>query len=262
MSKVQYMNIHTEINPEFNVHESGGAHVSSLTNIAPVFFMKEIFKKIPNYSNYEVSNLGMVKSLARWRNAGTGKYMQKERILKPTIDSGGYRSVVLYNKNGRRTWHISVLIAMAFLNHEPDGYNIIVDHRNNVRTDDRLENLQLITNRENITKEIKRSLPTGVHLQKNGKYHVAIVVGFKRINLGTFETIEEASEYYQNALKAIKNGTEIKIKKPQYSSKYRNVYFDKTKKKWVANKYIGNRKSKFLGYFDTEYEAYKKTLTQ
>jgi ribosomal protein L15E len=47
---------------------------------------------------------------------------------------------------------------MAFLNHTPCGYKIVVDHiDNNIKTDNRLENLQLITQRENVSKDIKNT---------------------------------------------------------------------------------------------------------
>ena len=42
---------------------------------------------------------------------------------------------------------------MAFLNHKPNGNKLVVDHINNVKTDNRLSNLQIITQRKNTSKD-------------------------------------------------------------------------------------------------------------
>lgn len=62
------------------------------------FFIMEIWKTIPNYEDYQVSNLGNVKSL-KWG---------KERILKGALDDKGYFNVViLKDKNKKLLEYIS-----------------------------------------------------------------------------------------------------------------------------------------------------------
>ena len=78
-----------------------------------------------------------------------------ERILKANKNSAGYLGVVLYKYNKMKTLTVHKLVAMLFLNHIPDGHNICVDHRNNIPTDNRVGNLQLISHRENISKDKK-----------------------------------------------------------------------------------------------------------
>jgi hypothetical protein len=77
----------------------------------------ELFRKIQNYNNYSISNMGNV------RNDRTN------RILQPEINNKGYYTVNL-NKNGKmKTMRVHRLIAVAFLNN-PDGKPCI-DHTNN-----------------------------------------------------------------------------------------------------------------------------------
>jgi hypothetical protein len=168
--------------------------------------MQEIFKDIPGYEEiYQVSNLGNVKSLERFRNNNHSGYIQKEKILKTSF-SATYLCCRL-SKNGKtKTLHIHKLVAMAFLNHIPNGHKIVVDHIDSNKLNNNLSNLRLISHRENVSKEksIKSGLPTGVHFHKKQKKYTAYITIDKKINhLGSFNTIEEASNAYQNKLNQI-----------------------------------------------------------
>ena len=164
----------------------------------------EIFKTIPNYESYQVSNLGNVKSLSRIVKHYTGSdKVLKEKILKPGLDGTGYLTVLLTNNNGRTTFKVHQIIAMVFLNHIPDGtHNIVVDHINNIKTDNRLENLQLISHRKNNSKDKKgTSKYTGVSWYKNyNKWKSTIYINDKVVHLGYFNTEEEAYEKYKEKL--------------------------------------------------------------
>jgi len=158
----------------------------------------EIWKDIKDYEGlYQVSNLGRVKSLK----------FGKERILKVKLNSIGYVSVNLskYGKQKSRTAH--QLVAMAFLNHKPCGYKLVVDHINTIKTDNRLENLQVITHRENLSKDKKKgtSKYVGVSWYKRyQKWKAQMLIKGKHKTLGYFKTELEASEAYQSKLETIK----------------------------------------------------------
>ncbi len=51
--------------------------------------MDEEWKYIENYPDYQVSNLGRVKSFKKWRGVN-------ERILKPRKNKQGYLYILIY----------------------------------------------------------------------------------------------------------------------------------------------------------------------
>ena len=168
----------------------------------------ELWKDIDGYNGlYQVSNLGRVKSLQRIikRNDGHVKTI-KERILKTSAATGGYLHLNLYKKGSSVTRNVHILVAEAFLNHKPDGHKKVVDHINNLATDNRLCNLQIISQRENTSKNKVdcSSKYVGVSwYQPSQKYKAHIRINNKQVHLGYFEKELEAAKAYQNKLKEI-----------------------------------------------------------
>lgn len=170
--------------------------------------VKEIWKAIPGYEYmYEVSNLGNVKSLSRENYSGKGMKMSKERIRSLTKDSKGYLQLSLCKEGKLKTFKVHKLVVMAFMGHIPNGkMDFVVDHINNVKTDNRLENLQIITNRENISKDVKNktSKYTGVYwCNTYQKWKAQIQINKKLNSLGSFKSEYDAHLAYQNKLKSI-----------------------------------------------------------
>jgi hypothetical protein len=159
--------------------------------------MSEIWKDIPNYEGlYQVSNLGRVKSLGNNNE-------KKQKIRKSHCDCKGYLSIALHHNKKRKQFKIHQLIAMAFLNHVPCRYKLIIDHINNNRLDNRVENLQIVTARENCSKDKvnKSSEYTGVTWsKKSNKWLSSIRIGSKRKHLGSFSNEYDAHLAYQKAL--------------------------------------------------------------
>ena len=159
--------------------------------------MEEIFKDIPNYEgSYQVSNLGNVKSL---------KY-GKERILKPASNGDGYLQVVLRKDGKSKTRTVHQLVAEGFLDHKPCGYKLIVNHINFIRHDNRAENLEIDTTRNNTNlKHLKSSSEyVGVSWDKDAdKWMSRILINGKRKYLGRFTCEIEASKAYEKALNEI-----------------------------------------------------------
>ena len=155
--------------------------------------MKENWKDIEGYEGaYMVSDLGNVKSF---------KY-GKERTLKPFLagEKGKYYLAVGLSKNNKKkTCKIHVEVAKAFLGHVPCGMLRVVDHENEIKVDNRLENLQIITNRENLEKSIDRTKTSsqyrGVTWHKaRNKWKAQAVLNGKNNHLGLFKDELEASE--------------------------------------------------------------------
>ena len=215
----------------------------------------EEWRNIPGYENkYHVSNLGRVKSF-NYLKKGTPK------ILKLKISKKDRVSITLCKKRKHDFKDVSVVVAMAFLNHVPCGYKLVVDHINDNPLDNRLSNLQIITQRQNAIKywlKINREDKKigAVFCKKQNAWLSSIHFKGRRVYLGCFKTQTEASEYYESALKSIINSTKIKIKKPNFSSKHKGVSFNKLRNKWQS--YYGNKENRVsLGSFKTEEEAYQ-----
>lgn len=96
--------------------------------------MKEIWKSVKGYEGlYEVSDMGNVRSLRRKTTKG--------KILKPAIDKDGYLRVSLSKNNQIKNYPVHRLVAIAFV----DGHSLennIINHKNEVKNDNRAENLE------------------------------------------------------------------------------------------------------------------------
>tara|TARA_R110000822_G_C15059461_1_gene467292 strand:- start:42 stop:548 length:507 start_codon:yes stop_codon:yes gene_type:complete len=162
----------------------------------------EEFRAIEDYEGlYEVSNYGNVKSLAR--EDALGRKL-KEIILKPSANNRGYLFVGLHKGGVRKSKDLHILVAIAFLRHKPNGYEIVVDHIDNEKQNNKLENLQIISHRENCSKDKKggssKYVGVNIHKSKN-KWMARISINGKRKYLGSFVNEIEASKAYQSQLK-------------------------------------------------------------
>lgn len=160
---------------------------------------EEIWVPIPGYEGrYYVNKKGQVKSTP----FDTGR---RERILKPQKNGVGYLFVTLCLGGKLKMMTVHKIVAMAYLGHTPDGTNrICVDHINDDKVDNRLENLQLLSNRDNIyktnSKKPRSSSHIGVSYNKRAKKWVAMInYKGKAHYLGLYTDEEDASRAYQNA---------------------------------------------------------------
>ena len=167
----------------------------------------EIWKDIPGYENkYQVSDLGRVKTLKRLVNYGRHKAFRNERILKPLLRKDNYYQVLLSKDRVKKTYCIHQLMAITFLDYNLSGFEKVVDHINNIRTDNNLKNLRIVTARENTSKHTKRTTSkyTGVSwCNREKRWMPKIQIGKKQKYLGRFKDEYKAHLAYQKALKEI-----------------------------------------------------------
>lgn len=215
--------------------------------LVPIF--DEEWRDVIDYEGlYQISNKGNIKSFIR---------SKKGKLLSNVIDKRYYIVTLVKNKI-KKNHSVHKMVAVAFLNHTPKGHSIIVDHIDNNPLNNNLYNLQLISNRKNLSKDkIGSSKYTGVS-KKNNNYTASIYIDDKLNTIGSFKSEIEASEAYDKVLSAYYNGFDVyevidKYKRKETSST-KGVFARKSNNKWYFYKNV-NGKQKQSNQFDTEQEA-------
>lgn len=109
-------------------------------------FFPEKWKVIPDFPDYAVSTQGRVMRVIPSKSKFAHTYPGK--LLKPVEDYNGYLCIGLF-KNGSRKGHsIARLVALCFLGPCPNGKEI--NHKNAIKTDNTLDNLEYITHAQNM----------------------------------------------------------------------------------------------------------------
>jgi len=158
---------------------------------------EEIWLPVKGYEvYYEVSSFGRVRSLERVLKSRHGQRLKKASIMKQSPNGTGYLSVCLSNQCQKKNFYVHRLVADAFLG---VGDNV-VDHLDSDRSNNVVWNLDVVTQRENIRRGVRKrktGLPIGVTLRPDGKFLAFIRDdNGKQFYLGFFETPEDAESAY------------------------------------------------------------------
>ena len=142
--------------------------------------IQETWKDIPGYEGlYQASNLGRIRSFKR----------NNIRILKPgkNRDGSGYYIVKLYLNSVRKNVSVHRLLWTAFNGPIPEGLQI--NHLNENKADNRLENLSLCTPKENTNYGTRNKRVSEKHCKR-------IQMLDKNNNiLKTFNSLKEAAQF-------------------------------------------------------------------
>lgn len=105
----------------------------------------EVWKDVQGFEGYyQVSNLGNIFSLIN------------NRKMKTTINKRGYCQTMFCGNVQRKNIRVHIIVAKAFI---PNPQNKpAVNHINGIRNDNRLENLEWVTNKENTSHAIRIGL--------------------------------------------------------------------------------------------------------
>ena len=106
-------------------------------------------KLVNGYENYLISKSGLVYSI------------KAKKLLKPTIDKKGYYKVALYNEQGKLSISLHRLVALNYIEN-PDNKPQI-NHINGIKSDNKVTNLEWVTNKENTLHAIKNGLRDEAH---------------------------------------------------------------------------------------------------
>lgn len=150
-----------------------------------------VWKDIQGYEGYyQINNIGEVRSLDRHITHSNGsRFRYKGRMMTPWINSSGYYEIRLSKNGNTKSLKVHRLVAIAFI---PNPHGLPeVNHKNEIKTDNYVGNLEWCTSEYNINYG-KRSVKAKKSITNSkGVSCVAI-----RISDGTtreFESIREAS---------------------------------------------------------------------
>lgn len=117
--------------------------------------MKEVWKTIPEWNLYEISNLGNIKGKERIiREGRKNAYIRKERLLKPITSKLGYKSFMFKQDGKNKKEYIHRLVAKMFI---PNPQNKpCVNHIDNNPSNNCVDNLEWCTMQENTDWMIKQ----------------------------------------------------------------------------------------------------------
>ena len=150
--------------------------------------MEEVWKEIEGYPNYMISNMGNVKSLNFRGNTGI------EELRKPVLNHNGYLTLILSKDGKQKGFMIHRLVYETFVGEIPQGMQ--VNHINEDKTDNRLENLNLMTPKENIN--------WGTANERRSKAHTG-----KFVSKETREKLTNHPSYSKSVFQIDKNTNEI-----------------------------------------------------
>ena len=112
---------------------------------------EEIWKPVPGYEGlYEASTYGRIRSIERFVYHRRCKRFQKRKsvILKPSISSRGYYTIVFGINGTRKAYAVHRIIAETFL---PNPNNLpVVNHKDENKANNAVSNLEWCTQKYNI----------------------------------------------------------------------------------------------------------------
>lgn len=122
--------------------------------------MIEIWRDVVGYEGYyQVSNLGEVRSLPRYRiENGKRKYLMKGVILNQSTTTTGYKKVELMINGIRKSYKVHRLVAEAFIVNTYD--KPFVNHKDGNPLNNIVDNLEWCTHLENIKHARETGLKT------------------------------------------------------------------------------------------------------
>lgn len=142
-------------------------------------------------------------------DAGTfvSNFGGKRTVLKQRLNHKGYCEVYTCKNGIRQKHYMHRLVYIAHKGPIPEGRQI--DHLNGVKTDNRISNLEPVTNRENQIRHCRKRIGNGAKSEDIGVYweekrkrwnvRTTVVKGVV-LHLGRYKTKEEAKKRYADVI--------------------------------------------------------------
>lgn len=121
----------------------------------------EIWKDVIGYEGlYQVSNFGRVKNIKK----------PVQIIMKNNLTPIGYHLMRVSKNNIQKGFRVHRLVAIHFIPNPENKRE--VNHKNGVKTDNRVENLEWVTSSENS----KHAVKNGFHKGRKGEKHHSVKI--------------------------------------------------------------------------------------
>lgn len=131
--------------------------------------LNEIYKQIPNFEDYQVSNYGNIRSCKKNKSVWVNLKLRKNNL--------GRMYVILSKEKTKKNIQVAHLVLQTFVGPRPDGMECC--HNNSKQDDNRLENLRWDTRSNNRIDSIKAGNHNKMRLNENDVRHI-----IHRHNLG------------------------------------------------------------------------------
>lgn len=168
--------------------------------------INEEWVEITGFPNYLISNKGRVKRISRLILGKSGsKYKLPEKIMSPVLSKAGYPSVLLTIGEAKLNFKIHRLVAKAFIPNPENKPQ--VNHKNGIKTDNNVDNLEWATASENVTHAFKTGLSQGKKGEANNssKLTEREVLQIRHLFAMKVFDMEELSKKYKVTNKTIFN---------------------------------------------------------
>lgn len=174
--------------------------------------MIEIWKEIKGFEKlYEVSTFGRIKRLPKKvHNNGLknkNKYfISKEKIIKTSNISKGYKGVTLTKDKKRYPKKVHRLVAEAFIPNPENKSQ--VNHKDGNKANNKIDNLEWCTNKENVIHAYKLGLNSILKLTEAKKKPI-ILINDKNNKIKEYNSIKEAAQelnLYNSNISKVCNG--------------------------------------------------------
>lgn len=115
--------------------------------------MKEEWKVIPKFSDYEISNLGRIRSKERIKKYKSGRKMHlksKEKSLREHPKNNFMMTDLIDDKGNRRTVYPHKCVAMVYIKNDRPRLKKVVVHKDDDLSNNKVDNLEWATYSESI----------------------------------------------------------------------------------------------------------------
>jgi hypothetical protein len=181
------------------------------------------------------------------------------KFLKPYIVSDKYcnrMGIILSVNNSRKNILIHQLVYYSFNQSSPIKGKVI-DHIDRNSKNNNLENLRLVTPRQNSNNRSNPSIH-GIGVYKDDRkktpYFVHILINQKNYSFGMYETEAIAQQIYLELTSLVDKGMDIKDIRKIYKKQPKGYYYIKEKKLYIVH--LNYKKNQiYVGHYKTEQEA-------